>query len=64
LDYYFDDKPAVLQTLIETSVNVYGKDHSYNKEVNVNQIQDWADLLLFLDKNKKEVQLKELTSFL
>ncbi|MGP7816274.1 5' nucleotidase, NT5C type [Niallia sp. 01092] len=44
LDYYFDDKPAVLHTLLDTSINVYVKDQPYNKELNINRIKDWSEL--------------------
>ncbi|MFT8320106.1 MAG: HAD family acid phosphatase [Bacillus sp. (in: firmicutes)] len=52
LDYYFDDKPAVLETLADTTINVYVKDHPYNKELNINRIQDWSELSILW--NKKE----------
>ncbi|WP_138417251.1 5' nucleotidase, NT5C type [Aquibacillus sediminis] len=44
LDYYFDDKPAVLQTLLEESVNVYVKDQSYNRHLDLPRIVEWEEL--------------------
>jgi len=44
LDYYFDDKPAVLETLQEQSTKLYVKDHPYNQHLEFNRINDWAQL--------------------
>lgn len=44
LDYYFDDKPAVLNTLSELKLKVYAKDNSYNKHLNVPRITSWHEL--------------------
>ena len=43
-DYYFDDKPAVLETLQEQSTKLYVKDHPYNQHLEFNRINDWAQL--------------------
>jgi len=44
LDYYFDDKPQVLDTLAGTSVQVYVKDHPYNQELKMNRLKSWSEL--------------------
>ena len=35
LNYFFDDKPAVLETLIGKPINVYAKTTSYNQHLNI-----------------------------
>jgi len=45
LDYYFDDKPAVLETLRELELAVYAKDNSYNRHLELPRIVHWNDLL-------------------
>lgn len=44
LDYYFDDKPAVLETLLDVSTNVYAVDNAYNQHVKLPRIKDWSEL--------------------
>jgi uncharacterized protein len=44
LDYYFDDKPAVLETLTNGSLNVFAKNQSYNKHLDIPRITDWSAL--------------------
>jgi uncharacterized protein len=44
LDYYFDDKPAVLETLLELPLKVFAIDNSYNKHVNTARLTSWSDL--------------------
>ncbi|MEH6948671.1 HAD family acid phosphatase [Bacillus sp. JJ634] len=44
LDYYFDDKPAVLETLLEIPTKVYAKDNPYNQKVKVPRLKDWSEL--------------------
>jgi uncharacterized protein len=44
LDYYFDDKPAVLETLFNVSTKVYAKDNPYNQHLNVPRIKKWSQL--------------------
>ncbi|MBW7458410.1 HAD hydrolase-like protein [Paenibacillus sepulcri] len=44
LDYYFDDKPAVLETLTDLAMNVYVKDNSYNRHVDIPRITNWDEL--------------------
>ncbi|QCJ41097.1 hypothetical protein FAY30_03845 [Bacillus sp. S3] len=43
LDYYFDDKPDILDTLSEQPIKVYLKDQSYNRHVNMPRIKDWTE---------------------
>lgn len=43
LDYYFDDKPAVLETLGNTKTAVYIVDQSYNQQVEGQRITSWSD---------------------
>ncbi|MDN7246815.1 HAD family acid phosphatase [Planococcus shenhongbingii] len=44
LDYYFDDKPAVVDTLSRKTLKVMVKDQSYNRHVELPRIKQWADL--------------------
>jgi uncharacterized protein len=44
LDYFFDDKPAVLETLVDKPVKVYAKNTSYNQHLNVPRISNWLEL--------------------
>jgi uncharacterized protein len=44
LEYYFDDKPAVLHTLSELPLKIYAKDRSYNRHLDVPRITSWAEL--------------------
>lgn len=46
LDYYFDDKPAVLETLSGELVKVYVKDQSYNHDVTLPRVKEWHDFKL------------------
>lgn len=43
LDYYVDDKPAVLDTLASVATKVIVKDQSYNREVSYPRLLDWKD---------------------
>ncbi|MFD2043317.1 HAD family acid phosphatase [Ornithinibacillus salinisoli] len=49
LDFYVDDKPSVLRTLSNTSVNLVVKDQSYNEEVKVARIVDWVDFMTVMN---------------
>ncbi|SOC36010.1 5' nucleotidase, NT5C type [Ureibacillus acetophenoni] len=42
LDYYFDDKPAVLKTLNDITTKVFVKDQSYNEHVTIPRVTDWT----------------------
>ncbi|MFP3722423.1 HAD family acid phosphatase [Niallia circulans] len=45
LDYYFDDKPAVLETLQGYTTKLYVKDHPYNQHLEeLNRIKEWNQL--------------------
>lgn len=44
LDYYFDDKPAVLMTLPNDKLCVYVKDQSYNQHLTIPRITNWSEL--------------------
>ena len=43
LDFYFDDKPAVLDTLQDVSTKVYVKDQSYNQDVSIPRVKEWTN---------------------
>lgn len=43
LDYYVDDKPAVLNTLSETSIQLIVKDQSYNQDLQCKRMIDWYE---------------------
>lgn len=45
LDYYFDDKPAVLETLGGLELRAYVRDNSYNRHLELPRISDWMELL-------------------
>jgi uncharacterized HAD superfamily protein len=44
LDFYFDDKPVVLNTLSDLQLKVYAKDNSYNKHLDIPRITSWHEL--------------------
>ncbi|MBV7508127.1 hypothetical protein KW850_23185 [Bacillus sp. sid0103] len=44
LDYYFDDKPEVLNTLLNHSINIFLRDQSYNRHLDLPRIKHWTDL--------------------
>ncbi|MGF6951692.1 putative HAD superfamily protein [Neobacillus sp. B4I6] len=44
LDYYFDDKPEVLNTLLNESIKIFLRDQSYNRHLNLPRIINWSDL--------------------
>ncbi|WP_203247322.1 5' nucleotidase, NT5C type [Sporosarcina beigongshangi] len=50
LDYYFDDKPAVLETLRDCQLNLFAKAQSYNKHLDIPQITNWSELADLLKK--------------
>lgn len=43
LDYYFDDKPAVLETLLNIPTKVYAFDNPYNQHVKVPRLKHWSE---------------------
>lgn len=44
LDYYFDDKAEVLDTLTHDSLKVFVRDQSYNRHLQYPRILNWSDL--------------------
>ncbi|HJV31769.1 MAG TPA: HAD family acid phosphatase [Bacillales bacterium] len=44
LDYFFDDKPAVLETLVDKSVRIFAKSNPYNQHLDIPRISDWVEL--------------------
>ena len=44
LDFYFDDKPAVINTLNSDSLKVIVKDQAYNRHLEIPRIMNWAEL--------------------
>jgi uncharacterized protein len=44
LDYYFDDKPNVLETLTSESVQLYVRDQSYNQHMEFPRLTNWTEL--------------------
>jgi uncharacterized protein len=54
LDFYFDDKPAVLETLLDLPLKVYAIDNSYNKHVDTLRLSSWSELEEILKNVPKE----------
>lgn len=52
LDYYFDDKPAVLETLKDVQTKVFIMDQSYNQSVEMPRMKQWIELDNILSNNK------------
>ena len=50
LDYYVDDKPAVLNTLKEIPVKLIVKDQSYNQDIEVERLLNWEDFNAIINK--------------
>jgi uncharacterized HAD superfamily protein len=48
LDYYFDDKPAVLETLHTLDLKVFARDIGYNRHLDLPRITHWNELLELL----------------
>jgi uncharacterized protein len=53
LDYYFDDKPNVLETLTNESVQLYVRDQSYNQHLEFPRLTNWTELKQIVNKHKK-----------
>lgn len=53
IDYYFDDKPAVLETLLDSPAKVYVKSHPYNQHLELPRIENWSELKDILEKDCK-----------
>ncbi len=52
LDYYFDDKPAVVEPLLSKSLTVVMRDQSYNRHVDLPRITHWDELDSILANSK------------
>jgi uncharacterized protein len=50
LDYFFDDKPAVLETLFDTTAKVYALSNSYNRHLDMPRITNWLELRKIIEK--------------
>ncbi len=53
LDYYFDDKPVVLETLRNHPLNALVKSQSYNMHLDIPRITNWSELFDLLIEEKK-----------
>ncbi|MCM3612070.1 HAD hydrolase-like protein [Planococcus sp. MERTA32b] len=53
LDYYFDDKPEVLETLARDGLNVFVRDQSYNRHMDLPRFKDWTELHELINKEIK-----------
>ncbi|WP_026694206.1 5' nucleotidase, NT5C type [Peribacillus kribbensis] len=51
LDYYFDDKPAILETLLEEGIQLYLMNQSYNQTSAIPRISSWEELKGILEKH-------------
>ncbi|OOE13066.1 5' nucleotidase, NT5C type [Fictibacillus arsenicus] len=51
LDYYFDDKPNVLETLTNESVQLYVRDQSYNQHLEFPRLTNWTELKQIVNKH-------------
>lgn len=43
LDYYFDDKPDVLNTFANSKTKIFVKTQSYNKHLKIPRFSDWSE---------------------
>lgn len=48
LDFYVDDKPAVLETLTAVGTKLIVKDQSYNRSLDLPRLVNWTDFKTFL----------------
>ncbi|WP_028402805.1 5' nucleotidase, NT5C type [Ectobacillus panaciterrae] len=53
LDYFFDDKPTVLETLIDKPLKVYAKRTSYNQHLTIPSITNWSELWDIIKNDRK-----------
>ena len=51
LDYYFDDKPDVLNTLTDDKLKVYVRNQSYNQHLEIPRINNWSELKSIITNN-------------
>ncbi|WNB91503.1 5' nucleotidase, NT5C type [Bacillus sp. NEB1478] len=54
LDFYFDDKPNVLETLTSESVQLYVRDQSYNQHVDMPRLTNWSELKEIMKKTEEK----------
>lgn len=50
LDYYFDDKPDVLNTLSSAHLKPFVMNQSYNQHLTIPRIVDWSELQKIIEK--------------
>ncbi|RFU62029.1 5' nucleotidase, NT5C type [Peribacillus glennii] len=55
LDFYFDDKPAVLETLSNEPVQLFVKDQSYNQHLGVPRFINWSEIAETLKSGNKKM---------
>ncbi|MTD31363.1 HAD family acid phosphatase [Planomicrobium sp. YIM 101495] len=53
LDYYIDDKPAVVNTLTSGKLKVLVKDQSYNRHLDLPRVGQWTELDELIQKEMK-----------
>lgn len=56
LDYYFDDKPDVLNTLTDDTLKVYVKTQSYNQHLTIPRLTNWLELKRIVEENNDKKQ--------
>ncbi|CAM5213014.1 hypothetical protein UACE39S_00166 [Ureibacillus acetophenoni] len=52
LDYYFDDKPAVLETLKDIPTKIFVKDQSYNQHIEIPRVKEWTNFRIRIRKSE------------
>lgn len=60
LDFYFDDKPAVLETLGSTETKIYIIDQSYNQHVDGLRLKNWMEFKMTVSE-EEYVDTKTIT---
>lgn len=50
LDYYFDDKPNVLNTLTSDELNIYVMNQPYNQHLTIPRITNWSEMKDLINK--------------
>ena len=54
LDFYFDDKPNVLNTLTEEPVQLYVRHQNYNKDLDMPRLTNWSELKEIIKKHSSK----------
>ncbi|WP_257985493.1 HAD family acid phosphatase [Bacillus sp. V5-8f] len=54
LDFYFDDKPAVLETLSNERAQLFVKDQSYNQNLGLPRFTNWSEITELVKKTVKK----------